>query len=1185
MTPAPRVDEVCDRFEGAWRAGQEPRIEEYLAPIAAAERTSFLRELLALEVELRRRCGERPEPGEYRRRFPGHDELIADAFAKDPSAAAGARAEAETGAGDARPEGPRRDTARDLLFGILALQNNFVSREALLDAFNSWVADRSRPLAQILRERGGLPATRSALIEALVQEHLDQHGGDAEQTLSSFQLVGAARHTLEKVADPDVQASLSLARTRDRGGRAPEFEIETDVDPEATRDHRSMLPTPAGGRFRILRHHARGGLGAVYAAYDEDLHREVALKEIQPQYADDAESRVRFLIEAEITGSLEHPGIVPVYALGQYADGRPYYAMRFIRGETLKEAAQRFHAEDEPGRNPGERTLALRELLGRFVAVCNAIAYAHSRGVLHRDLKPGNILLGPYGETLVVDWGLAKPVGRSPDSEPIPEGTLRPASASGSSETRQGHALGTPAYMSPEQAAGRLDELGPASDVYSLGATLYAILTGELPFTDDSLTTLLHAVQRGEFPAPRTVNPRVPAALDAICRKAMALRSEDRYASARALAGDIEHWLADEPVLAYREPIAARLARWGRRHRPVVAGVAGLLVAAVVALSIGTLLLERERARKEEQRRLALEQRRLALVNFRLAQEAADDMLTEVGDVDLADIPQMEPVRRRLLEKARHDYEKFLQQRDDDPAIRFGAGRAHARLGDVLEMMGDYAEAERVYRRALELLRAPGADSTPAPAIDRDARRELARVHLGLGLLLKKTNRFRESESAFREAIRLREALVAAAPQDPEARQAQADSRYHLAALRARLAGRKAEDEAVYHEVLERQKALVAENRDRPEYRATLGRYLNNLAMLQGATGHPREAEDSLQEALTSLSALAEASPGVPGPRWQLARSTNNLGALIRNDPSRAAEAEEVFRRAQRLLDALTAEFPRIPQYRLELAAVASNLGQIRWAGGRIAEAITALKRSRDLLEGLTREFPAVPEYQQKLAVAQFNLSLLEGRSDPAAADPLLREALAIQERLVQSNPDVPEYRQALGRSLYSLAYDRFDRGATAEARRHVEAAIGHHQAALATNPENPSYRECLYEDHGLLALACLEGNDPVAAAAALAALPPLLSDDFKQYAHAIALWARCAQAVAGDTRLAAPVRRDLDQSYGERAVGLARTAVKKGLIRHPEQLDRLEFQHLHEREDFRRLREELAGRRSPRVG
>ncbi len=225
-------------------------------------------------------------------------------------------------------------------------------------------------------------------------------------------------------------------------------------------------------RYQVLRAHNSGGLGTVSVAKDEELGREVALKEIKEKYADHPESRRRFLIEAEITGCLEHPGIVPVYGLGHYDDGRPYYAMRFIRGESLQDAIDRFHADEHLKHDWRQRMLELRQLLRRFLDVCNAMEYAHSRGVLHRDLKPENVMLGKYGETLVVDWGLAKAddqIELTNNDEP----PLRLLSGSETSSTQMGARMGTPTFMSPEQAEGRIDLLNATSDVYSLGATLY----------------------------------------------------------------------------------------------------------------------------------------------------------------------------------------------------------------------------------------------------------------------------------------------------------------------------------------------------------------------------------------------------------------------------------------------------------------------------------------------------------------------------------------------------------------------------------------------------------------------------------------------------------------------------------------------------------------------------------------
>ena len=340
---------------------------------------------------------------------------------------------------------------RDLLFGLLALQNGLIGQDQLLNAFRAWSHDRARTLADHLVARGDLDAEQRAGVEVVVALHLKKHGGDVELSLAAIPTGRSARESLARIGDPVIEATMT---------RVGSASSDLDGDPDRTTDYAVGSATSDGQRFRVLRPHARGGLGAVFVALDIELHREVALKQILDCHADDAVSRHRFVLEAEVTGGLEHPGVVPVYGLGTYGDGRPFYAMRLVRGDSLKGVIERFHDDESVKHDAGKQSLELRKLLRRFLDVCNAIDYAHSRGVLHRDIKPSNVIVGEHGETLVVDWGLAKVTGKSDPSSG--ERTLLPGSARGVSETLPGSALGTPAYMSPEQAAGDLEHLGPA---------------------------------------------------------------------------------------------------------------------------------------------------------------------------------------------------------------------------------------------------------------------------------------------------------------------------------------------------------------------------------------------------------------------------------------------------------------------------------------------------------------------------------------------------------------------------------------------------------------------------------------------------------------------------------------------------------------------------------------------------
>jgi WD40 repeat protein len=558
---------------------------------------------------------------------------------------------------------------RNLLLGILAAQMNLVGRDALARAINDWMREAQRSLGEILVEQGALTHGQSVLLESLVDEHLVAHGGDVEKSFAtvSVNTLRSIWQAIETEVDPALHLTLSLVSST---GAA-----ETIADPEATLPPGTRLTavladgpsatTSLGTRFLVIRPHARGGIGRVSVALDRELNREVALKEILPEQANNPHSRARFLLEAEVTGRLEHPGVVPVYGLGNDSSGHPFYAMRFVKGESLQDAILQFHRDVKgTGEGLGRWVFSLRSLLNRFVAVCSVMEYAHSRGIIHRDLKPSNILLGAYGETLVVDWGLAKVVGREDieASSGIIEAASRPASGSGTIETLPGTAVGTPVFMSPEQAEGRLDCVGPASDVYSLGASLYCLLTGQPPIPDSDIATVLRKVKTGELIPPRQVNRRVPAGLEAICLKAMALDPQARYSTPRELARDLECWMADEPVLVYREPLSVRLTRWGRRNRTLATAIGVLLVTAVVALGVGTVLLGWANDRTAGQRALALEQWRRAELKSHEAQEKADALERQlyINRVNLAqreyqdNIPQAEELLDQCPEAHRN---------------------------------------------------------------------------------------------------------------------------------------------------------------------------------------------------------------------------------------------------------------------------------------------------------------------------------------------------------------------------------------------------------------------------------------------------------------------------------------------------------------------------------------------------
>ncbi len=644
------------------------------------------------------------------------------------------------------------DRQSQFRLGMQAVQLGIISDAAFLLAVEVWLSDNERSLEEVLCSQEATPiSSRQAIAEYFAKTKRDALrnattpmacASDEEvERLKDF-LVGLTKTELEK-EDADQEPF---------GDRTAPYE------PSANSSLGTSLVGAEFDRFRIVERHAHGGLGVIFKAKDLQLHRTVAVKKIRASQVDLTLARDKFLLEAEVTGNLEHPGIVPVYALGLDRSQQPFYAMRFIHGENLHVHIRKFHEEEG---NPRSRArfngIEFRKLLRRFLDVCNAMEYAHARGILHRDLKPANVMLGDHGETLVVDWGLAKVMKQAaPTPTESQPGTSQPIvlQLSGSTDATQfGSFLGTTAYASPEQLMGEVDALCQRSDVYSLGVILYELLCGKSALGGvKSQGEAYNRIKNRQITPLRAIQKGVPKPLDAICRKAMSFDKLERYPSARELATDVERWLADDRVLAYRrEPILEFAGRFVRRNKSwVLAICTALLIVSGVSIS-ASYLISRSRANEVRAKKLAIDRQRST-------NAAIDSFL--VGTESLSDFPMIVDLQQRTLELAANDYSKLVDTDLSDPELAVERMRATVRLADFLHMQGNREEAYKKYDAAIAALdnATPSRRQSSAFAdtnVELGLQIELGRVFARKGLALDSDGRSEEAKAAYERAIAL----------------------------------------------------------------------------------------------------------------------------------------------------------------------------------------------------------------------------------------------------------------------------------------------------------------------------------------------------------------------------------------------------------------------------------------------
>ena len=752
--------------------------------------------------------------------------------------------------------------------------------------------------------------------------------------------------------------------------------------------------------YQIHKKHAEGGLGAVYLAQDQQLQRFVALKEMKPEFARNGKLKGRFLLEAQVTARLNHPSIAPVYQLGLNSDGSPFYTMKFISGQTLKESIQRLHEFRKHMPKPSWLD-HLKATLRPFITSCHAIGFAHANGVLHRDIKPDNIMLGEFGESIVVDWGLAKildtantetAVDRHADAVPEfhvdqPETnetqnnnkTFNTFQAG--DQTRDGSVSGTLAFMSPEQIRGQQSKLNATSDVYSLGCTLYVVLTGDQPIRGASVAEYTKRICDRDYRRPHEINHWVPKQLEAICAKAMSVEQSDRYSSVQAMIDDLEAWLDDRPLLALPDSRLERTSRWLRRNRRVAqVGVLGLMLVTLSTL-LGFYLVNR--ARQKTNLALANEQLAVAATSEALENERAArgkarkalDTITDgfIGEL-LARQSSLTQQDRDVLQNVLKQYDQFATDSSETVEDQYFQAQGQFRIGDIRQQIGDLEEAAQAYRSAIASLKKLRG-STQASFLLGQVRNNLGRVYASLG----------ETESA--------------------------RTCYQSAVDTLRPLTNKTPDETI---------------------EVSLAGALNNLGNIDWQLGRESDAVEKIEEALAVLDGEQAADA------LEKIQILTNYAGLLRDTgkfESAIAAAQEAVDLWENFEDHSQVNFHEdtgyrftTPSLRMTGVLARTELASSKFKTEQYAESVKQLKQAVDEQQKLVGAYPQRTAYQRQLNRSKLKLGQsLDALNHPAAKN-FLASAENGSEKLASNFP-----QQLVFQSDYAFALETI--GTTRSAR------------------------------------------------------------------------------------------------------------------------------------------------------
>ena len=914
-------------------------------------------------------------------------------------------------------------STRGKLFAAFARRLAYVTDGQLEVACQALRRDPSRGLAEILVAQGAVDPRNRKLIEEVIESQLAAHAGDVEACFAGILDKGWVPAVL--LADG---ATAATPAGESMATQSPSV-VWSQEDADALTETVTLGSYTSGGsRYELLERKFWGGMGEVWLARDRELNREVLLKQVLPQMANNPQSRGRFLREVRTGANLEHPGIVPVYDIGQHPGGQLFQVMRYFRPGSLHKKIAAYHLAHPDAIDE----LAFRTLLGHFATACRAIDFVNSvgKGILHLDIKPQNIVTGEFGETQIIDWGLAQ-ITDADMLEKIHEesGTLASGSAHGHSGTRDsgGNSAsldamprglrGTPAYAAPEQWTGDPKVLGHWSDVYGLGATLFEILAGKAPF-DRLVPTIREDAEIGNL--HRTLKPWVPPSLRAICRKAMAVKPGDRYATAAALADDIDRYLADEPVAAWPDPWRVRLWRFAKRHRTAVAAAGVLLATTTVALAIGNVLVSQQRDRAVAAEREAVAQRDLAEHNAAMTRQVIAGFIETVADDRWGQIPGTGQLRLDAVKSVVDEFPDLIAQQPDDPDLKYDAALIYRRCANLYRVLGRLDEAKPLYDQSREIMEKLVAEKAP------QERSILGWIHhlLDEAEVILRTDGPQPSIATFREALEQAELAVKSFPNSPGPLWTLGRAEMDLADALVDAGSATEGAEKAATGVTHFEAAMARDGEDDEDIRHQT-RLMASLAAAVAANarfeaGRPdREMAEKADRWSAELSAKHAGDPNVDYVRaLALAERARVLGL----DAATAAEGETVGSESLDTLRALVAGSPYEANFRPVLADILVDRGEKRLAAGQVAEAATLADEAIAAVTPLEKPTGAA---EAKRCLAQAHA--LRGRAAKAAGD-------------------------------------------AAAAKTHFQLASENYQVAVAGAPDNKKLREEAAEIGGLLA-------------------------------------------------------------------------------------------------------------------